>query len=139
MKTADKIIQLLIMILIGVSAVSLVGLYALFVLFPALAIVQLTSALIRTVFEFNRTPWHRKMLSTYWLLVAAWGIINFGFYAIASLHDAYLLSMMGFSLPIAIWYYVSIGEEADVLQEIIDKGEKEENARLAALFTKTTK
>jgi hypothetical protein len=135
MKTAikkiDTAVQLVFLILILIAGLSLYGWVFLAVLFPALGVLQLLSAAIRTIADFNRSEWHRKLFKTYWVLVAGWIIVNAVFYLIETIQDGWIFSMMLTSMPVAIWYYSKVNKEERVMQEIV---ETEENGRLAAMM-----
>jgi energy-coupling factor transporter transmembrane protein EcfT len=135
MKTAikkiDTALQLIFLILIVIAGLSLYGWIFLAVLFPALGVIQLLSAAIRTIVDFNRTDWHRKFLKTYWMLVAGWVVVNGAFYVIDQIHDGWMFSMMITSMPVAIWYYSKVNKEERIMRE---NGEVEDNRRLAAMM-----
>ncbi|MCU0431880.1 MAG: hypothetical protein MUC87_00330 [Bacteroidia bacterium] len=116
LKLTDRVLQLTLLVLIGIAGISLVGWMLLMVLFPALAILQLLSAGIRTAFEFNQSKWHRRTFSSYWIMVGLWAVIN-GIIWIMNMDDAIFLSMMLLSLPLAIWYYIQLGEEKYAVSE----------------------
>lgn len=133
LKTADRALQLGLLILIGVCAISIYGWMFLMVLFPALAVLQLLSAGIRTIFEFKKTDWHQHTFNTYWILVGCWIVINTIVYLIPAINDVFYLTMMVLSLPIAIWYYAQISKEKSAIRRVVGKEEIAENARLAAM------
>lgn len=131
LKKTDTAVQLIFLILIVIAGLSLYGWIFLAVLFPALGVIQLLSAAIRTVVDFKSSEWHRKLFKTYWMLVGGWVILNGAFYLIDLIRDGWIFSMMITSMPVAIWYYSKVNKEERVMRE---NGEVEENRRLAAMM-----
>jgi hypothetical protein len=112
-----------------ICAISFIGWMFLMILFPALAVLQLLSAGIRTFSEFKKTDWHRRTFRLYWIMVGVWTLINSAIWALDSF-DSTILSQMLLSAPIAIWYYVKISQEKAEVRRITETAE---NARLAAM------
>lgn len=117
LKQTDKVLQLILLILIVLCGISFFGWMFLIVLFPALAVLQLLSAGIRTFFEFKKTNWHRRTFRLYWIMVGSWAIINTAVCLIPAINDVFFVTMMVLSLPIAIWYYSRISKEEKLIEE----------------------
>lgn len=129
LKQTDKFLQLILLIAIVICAISIIGWMFLMFLFPALAVLQLLSAGVRTIFEFKKTDWHRRTYTAYWIVVGIWMLIIGVFSELYSFRDSIFFQMV-FSLPIAIWYYVQILQEKAEVRRITETAE---NARLAAM------
>lgn len=116
LKQADKVLQLILLILIVICGISFIGWMFLMFLFPALAVLQLLSAGVRTIFEFKKTDWHRRTFRLYWIMVGCWAIINLTVYLTSEINDLFIITMMAFSLPIAIWYSWRITKEGERIE-----------------------
>ncbi len=130
LKKTDEVLQFVLLILIVICAISICGWMFLKVLFLALAVLQLLSAGIRTLFEFKKTNWHRRTLSAYWIAVGAWVLLISVVWGLSSFRESMFFQML-LSAPIAICYYIEISQEKAQVRRITETAE---NVRLAAMM-----
>ncbi|MCA6362041.1 MAG: hypothetical protein IM638_03325 [Bacteroidetes bacterium] len=132
-KDTDRTLQLILLVLIGIVGVTVLGWMLLMFLFPLLALIQLLSAVLRTAESIGKKTNNRRFYFTYWIMVAVWAMINGFIWAQTSFRDS-VLSQMGLSILIAVYYYSgirTIDKSEEVEQERIEIAE---NHRLAEMM-----
>lgn len=129
----DRTLQLILLTVIGITVISVFGWFFLVFLFPILGLIQLLSAAFRTAESIRKKDDNRRFYFGYWLMVAAWAIIN-GFIWYQTSFSESIFSQMGISILIAIYYYSRIRKIDNVEEIERERNEVEENRRLAAMM-----